>query len=336
LAFGIAFRTLSPMNIWQALFLGALQGVSELFPVSSLAQTILIPAILGWNFGPDVRDRPDFLAFVVALHLATAVALFIYFWDDWKGVILAFIGSAKKRKLIYDQPSKFAWLLIAGTVVVGIMGLVFEKKLRELFEDPSKAWIVAAVLVLNGFGMAMADVLKRRASEREKLPIPAPSPGGDPAERAAATEAGEAIEDDESDPADDAPDQRRKAEDLTMIEGAAIGATQTLALVPGISRSGVTIAAGLLAGLSYEQATRFSFMLATPIIGLAAALKVPSLFKPAARQMLGMTILSALVAGICAYLSTKFLMRYFRHHRLAPFGWYCIIFGIFALVVLRR
>jgi len=316
LAFGGSFRNLSRMNIWQALFLGALQGVSELFPVSSLAQTILIPAILGWNFGPDVRERPDFLAFVVALHLATAVALFIYFWKDWKVVIVAFLGSAKKGKLICDEPSKFAWLLIAGTVVVGLMGLVFEKKLRQLFEDPGKAWIVAAVLVLNGLGMVMADVFKRRASEREIQPVPAPAPGDDPT--------------------GDVPAQRRRAEDLTLIEGAAIGATQTLALVPGISRSGVTITAGLLAGLSYEQATRFSFMLATPIIGLAAALKVPSLFKPAARNMLGLTAVSALVAGICAYLSTRFLMRYFRHHRLAPFGWYCIIFGIFALIVLRR
>jgi undecaprenyl-diphosphatase len=182
--------------------------------------------------------------------------------------------------------------------------------------------------------MLMADVLKRRASEQEKRAAPAPT--DDPAERATATAAGEAIEEDERDPAEDAPSQRRKAEDLTMIEGAAIGATQTLALVPGVSRSGVTIAAGLLAGLSYEQATRFSFMLATPVIGLAAILKVPSLFKPAARGMLGMTAASALVAGIFAYLSTKFLMRYFRHHRLGPFGWYCIIFGLFALVTLWR
>ena len=120
-----------------------------------------------------------------------------------------------------------------------------------------------------------------------------------------------------------------------MIEGAAIGATQTLALVPGVSRSGVTIAAGLLAGLSYEQATRFSFMLATPVIGLAAVLKVPTLFKHESHEMLVMTAASALVAGIFAYLSTKFLMRYFQHHRLGPFGWYCIIFGLFALVMLR-
>ena len=112
---------------------------------------------------------------------------------------------AKKGKLIYDEPSKFAWLLIAGTVVVGLMGLIFEKKLRQLFEDPTKSWIVAAVLVVNGLGMVGADILKRRASEREKQPIPAPSPGSDPAEQRAAREAGEAIEDDESNPAEDAP-----------------------------------------------------------------------------------------------------------------------------------
>jgi undecaprenyl-diphosphatase len=324
------------MNLWQALFLGALQGVSELFPVSSLAQIILIPAILGWDMGPDVRERPYFLAFVVALHLATAIALFIYFWNDWKQVISAFIGSAKKGKLIYDEASKFAWLLIAGTVVVGFFGLVFEKKLRQLFEDPAKAWIVAAVLIVNGLGMVLADIAKRRMAEMEKNPIPAPAPTGNASEEATAAAAGQSIADDESDPAEDPPDQRRRAEELTLIEGASIGATQTLALVPGISRSGVTIAAGLLAGLSYEQASRFSFMLATPVIGLAALLKVPTLLKPDARPMLGITAASAVVAGICAYLSTRFLMRYFRHHRLAPFGWYCILFGGFALIVLHH
>jgi undecaprenyl-diphosphatase len=159
------------------------------------------------------------------------------------------------------------------------------------------------ILVANGFLMLLADVVKRRA---EKV-----------------TQA-------------DVTPQRRNAEDLTLIEGASIGATQTLALLPGISRSGVTISAGLMAGLSYEQACRFSFMLATPVIGLAAVLKVPELLKPEARHMLGLTVVSALVAGVCAYLSTKFLMRYFQHNRLGPFGWYCIIFGIFSLVMLRH
>jgi undecaprenyl-diphosphatase len=279
-----------------------------------LAQSILLRALLGWNINPE---GSDFLVFLVALHLATATALFIYFWKDWRVVVFAFAGSAKRGKFVYDQASKFAWLLVAGTVVVGFFGLVFEKRLRQLFDDPKKTWIVAAVLVANGFMMLMADVLKRRASAQDK--------------RAAV----EAAADDQRDPATDAPSQRRNAEDMTMIEGAAVGATQTLALVPGVSRSGITIVAGLLAGLSYEQACRFSFMLATPVIGLAALLKVPSLFKPAARQTLAITTASALLAGIFAYLSTKFLMRYFRHHRLGPFGWYCIIFGVFALIWLR-
>jgi undecaprenyl-diphosphatase len=322
------------MTFGQAVFLGALQGISELFPVSSLAQTILLPALLRWDLGS--RERPDFLAFVVALHLATAIALFIYFWKDWKEVLAGLLAGFQKGKLIHDPASKFAWLLIAGTVVVGALGLVFEKKLRELFEDPSKTWIVAAVLVLNGFVMLMADVLKRRASEQEKVAVAAPAPTGDSTEMTTAAAAGEAVADDERDPAEDPASQRRDAEDLTLIEGGSIGATQTLALVPGISRSGVTIAAGLLAGLSYEQACRFSFMLATPVIGLAALLKVPSLLKPAARAMLPETVVSSLVAGVCAYLSTRFLMRYFRNHRLGPFGWYCVIFGIFALVMLRR
>lgn len=298
------------LQLWQALILGAIQGISELFPVSSLAQAILLPALLQWNLGD--RESPHFLAFLVALHLATAIALFIYFWKDWKVVLVALIGGIKRRQFIYDEPSKFAWLLIAGTIIVGLLGLKFEKQLRALFEKPHNTWIVAALLLANGFIMLFADALKRRYS----APDPAP----------AAT----------ADPALDPPAQRHKAEDLTLFEGGAIGATQTLALLPGISRSGVTIAAGLLAGLSYEQACRFSFMLATPVIGAAALLKVPSLFSHEARPMLRITIYSAIVAGLCAYFSTKFLMRYFRHHRLAPFAWYCIIFGAFSLAMLWR
>jgi undecaprenyl-diphosphatase len=296
------------MTTGQALFLGALQGVAELFPISSLAQTILLPALLGWSLD---RESPEFLSFVVALHLATAIALVIYFWKDWEKVVKGLIGSISRRKLIYDEASKFAWLLIVGTIVVGIFGLILEKKINALFADQKKAWIVAGVLILNGFVMIGADILKRRSADRE-----------------------EALQDDPN--RDPMGGENRKAEDLTMIEGASIGATQTFALIPGISRSGVTIAAGLLAGLTYEQASRFSFMLATPVIGLAALKKLPELFRPENRDMLGITAASALVAGICAYLSTRFLMRYFRHNNLAPFGWFCIVWGAFALFTLKH
>ncbi len=295
----------------QKLILGALQGISELFPVSSLGQTILLTALLKWEV-----DAAEFLPFLVALHLATAIALLIYFWKDWKVVVAAFVNGLKRGQPVYDRDSKFAWLLIAGTVVVGLMGLVFEKKLRALFDNPRYAWIVAVILILNGVIMLFADVLKKRA--------------GHPAASAAATDNVLA-----ADPATDIPTERNSATDLTYIEAASIGATQSFALLPGISRSGVTIVAGLLAGLSYEEAGRFSFMLATPVIGLAAILKVPRLLTPDARPELMINLAAAVVAGITAYLSTRFLMRYFRHHRLGPFGWFCIIFGIFSVTMLR-
>jgi len=299
------------MNMAQAAGLGVLQGVSELFPISSLAQTILIPALLGWDLG--AREQSNFLAFVVALHLATAIALLIYFWSDWKRVFAAYVGSIKRGKLVYDADSKFAWLLVAGTIVVGLLGVVFEKKLRQLFENPKYYWIIGLVLVVNGFIMMFADVVKRRMSIKENPQHTDPG----------------------SDPALDAPQERKTAEQMTFIEGVSIGATQSFALIPGISRSGVTIVTALFAGLSYEEASRFSFMLATYAIGGAAILKVPSLFKPENRHVLMLAIPSSILAGITAYLSTRYLMRYFRHNRLTPFGWYCIVFGAFAAVILK-
>ena len=278
------------MVLWQALILGIIQGIGELFPVSSLAQTILLPALLGWNID---QAGGDFLAFVVALHLATAVALALYFWKDWIIVLRAYAGSLKRGKLVYDPASKFAWLLVAGTLVVGGVGGVFEKRFREFFDNPGFYWIVALILILNGAIMIIADFVKERKSK-----------------------------------------QNRKAEDLTMIEGAAVGAMQTFALFPGISRSGVTIVGGLLTGLSYEEASRFSFMLATPVIGLAALLKTKALLKDP--HALHLAIPSALLAGITACLSVAFLMRYFKHNRLSPFGYYCVAFGALAMVILLR
>jgi undecaprenyl-diphosphatase len=294
------------LHLWQALILGVIQGISELFPVSSLAQTILLPALLHW---PIDQEGSDFLAFVVALHLATAVALLIFFRADWMTVFQAYLGSLKRGKLVYDENSRFAWLLVAGTLVVGAVGLVLEKKLRHFFDDPSYTWIVAVILIVNGGVMFLGDYLKRQASRQEGV--------------------------DTADPSAMATPQRKKAHELSFTQGTAVGATQALALLPGISRSGVTIVGGLLAGLSYEEASRFSFMLATPVIGLAALLKVPSLLKPEARHELALTIPSAILAGITAYLSVAFLMRYFKHNRLSPFAYYCILFGGAALILLK-
>lgn len=278
------------MLLWQALLLGLIQGVAELFPVSSLAQTILLPALFHWHV-----EQSHFLAFVVALHLATAAALTVYFWPDWRIIFRAYIGSARRRQLVYDAHSKFAWLLVAGTIVVGGVGLAFEHTLRRFFEDPKYAWMIAAILMLNGALMLMADFVKRRASRRA-------GPAG------------------------------KSAEDLTFLEGGLVGAMQALALFPGISRSGVTIVGGLLAGLSYEAASRFAFMLATPVIGLAALLKVPQLLGDHAVLM--MALPSSLLAGVSAYLSVRFLMGYFKHHQLGWFALYCLAAGGISLVIL--
>jgi undecaprenyl-diphosphatase len=302
------------METWQALLLGVIQGVSELFPVSSLAQVILIPALLRWDLH---EQSASFLAFVVALHLATAVALLIYFWNDWVVVFRAYLGSIKRQKLVYDDASKFAWLLVAGTLIVGALGLGLEKKIRQLFEKPEYAWVVAVILIANGGVMLLGDFMKKRSET--------PSFDPDPSD-GASTESGTAVA---------TVNVRRSAEQLSFVEGTLVGGAQTLALLPGISRSGVTIVGGLLAGLSYEQASRFSFMLATPVIGLAAALKLHDLLKPDARGFLGVTIAASVLSGITAYLSVKFLMKYFQHNRLAPFGYYCIAFGTLALVLLR-
>jgi undecaprenyl-diphosphatase len=329
------------MTLLQALFLGLLQGVAELFPISSLAQTILVPALLGWTFVQE-----DYLAFVVALHLATAVALVIYYRKDWIAVVTAFAGCLTHKKLVYDRQSKFAWLLVAGTVIVGGAGLAGEKKIRALFDNPALAWVVGAILVANGFFMIFGDIVKRRAARlnpTEPEHVPGPS-GADAAVHAAFI--GRPMTSIVAAGATDvAPRYAKRAEDLSFTEATLVGAAQTAALLPGISRSGVTIVGGLFAGLTYEEATRFSFMLATPVIGLAAILKVPKLIKPppglnelqlvAFHESQKLAIYASAAAFVAAYLSVKFLVRYFHSNRLSPFGYFCIVFGLFAAVWLK-
>ena len=317
------------MAFWQALLIGALQGFSELFPVSSLAHTILIPYLLNWGID---QQGSNFLAFVVALHLATAIALVLYFWKDWRDVIMAFVGSFKGRQLVYDRNSKFAWLLVAGTVVVGLLGLLFEKQVSKFFEDPAFVWVVAAFLVINGLLMIYGEYYRRKVEQRAD-PSRQPALSGQRGARNSAVQSYPTFQ--SSQMAEKNQPGFKNVEELSFGQGAIVGAAQTLALIPGISRSGVTILGGLLAGLSHEEAARFAFMLATPVIGLAALLKVPELLKPEARDILGMTIAAAVLAGITAYLSVRFLMRYFETKSLRPFGFYCMFLGLIVLIIIQ-
>jgi undecaprenyl-diphosphatase len=277
-------NTEGQMSVGQALLMAVLQGITELFPISSLGHAVVVPHLTGWSID---RDSPTFLPFLVTLHLGTAIALCLYFRADW----LALLSSLVSRS--DDAPAReqrsLLFLLVLGTIPAGLLGLLLEKRLAGLF---GRYQIVALCLVLNGLLLILAEWLRRRARFRE-------------------------------------------LSELRPAQAVAIGVSQAIALVPGFSRSGVTMIGGLLVGLGHESAARFSFLLATPIILAAAVLEIPKLLRPELRSELGPALVGGLAAGIVAYLSTAFLMRYFKTHEinaLVPFGIYCIALGGIALV----
>jgi len=280
------------MSAFQSLVLALLQGVTELFPVSSLGHTVVLPRLLGWSI--DQHD-PSFLAFVVLLHVGTAGALVAYFWHDWWRIVTAVVASVIAGRLSGSLDERLGWMLVAGTIPAGLVGLLLEGPVRALFASPR---IAASFLIANGVIMFVGERARRRA---------------------VAFDAG-----------------RTGLEQLALPAALAIGAVQALALLPGISRSGSTIVAGLLVNLKHEAAARFSFLLATPIIAAAGILQVPRLFAASARPRLLVFLLGGLVAALAAFLSVAFLMRYFRIGRLDPFALYCIVFGAGALVLLNR
>jgi undecaprenyl-diphosphatase len=280
------------VSLFQALILALLQGVTELFPVSSLGHTIILPKLLGWSIN---QDDPTFLAFVVLLHVGTATALVIYFWRDWWAIVRAVIGSAVAGRMQGSPEERLGWRLIFATIPVGLAGLLFQKPVQSLFGNPRAA---AVFLVINGAIMFAGERLRRRA---------------------VAAEAG-----------------RTELDQLKVPTAIGIGSAQILALLPGISRSGSTMVAGLLGNLTHESAARFSFLLATPIIFAAGVLKIPDLFAPAALPSLPMFLLAGAVAGAAAFFSVAYLMRYFRVGRLDPFAIYCAAFGIVAFILLSR
>jgi undecaprenyl-diphosphatase len=271
----------------QAIVLGLLQGVSELFPVSSLGHSVILPSLLGWNIH---QNDPYFLAFLVATHLATALVLLGFFWRDWVRIVKGLGRSLRDRGIAPDDSdAKLAWLLVVGTIPAGILGLTLEHKLRSVFASPQSA---AIFLTLNGVLLYGAEMLRRRA------------------------------------PQTDEDDDARIAKQLRFGGAFGIGAAQALALIPGFSRSGATMGGGLLAGLSNKDAARFAFLLATPIIGAAAVLKLPDLFGSAGDGVRGQALVAALCSALTAYLAVRFLMRFFETNTLMPFAIYCFAAGL--------
>ncbi len=328
---------------------GLIQGVSELFPVSSLGHNVLIPALAGgcWaqNLNVAAPESP-YLAFIVGLHVATAAAMIIYFWRDWARIIGGFFTSlghllrpapGTSRWQMRNADEKLAWMIIIATIPVGITGVAGEHAFRVVF---GHAIWAAVFLIANGLILLAAERHSRArpaaggpaAGHPAGAMVPVLVPAG--AGRAGARHAAghQAIRGREIAQAV-ATDQRLAAEGYWR--GTIIGAFQIFALLAGISRDGMVMAGGMFRGLTRQDAARFSFLLSAPVIAAAGLYKIPDLFGPKGHGILGQTLLASVLAGIGGYLSVRFLVRYLRTRTLTPFAVYCLLLGLGSIVYLE-
>jgi undecaprenyl-diphosphatase len=365
------------MTYPEAIVVGFIQGVTELFPVSSLGHNVLIPALIGGSWAADLNvsaAQSPYLAFIVGLHVATAIGIMAYFWRDWLRIIAGFFTSIRDRDIrTVDQ--KLAWMLIVATIPVGLAGLVFENEFRLLFAKPVRAGIF---LIINGVILYAGERFRTRRSREADLEIerqreareaggavtgrtadvaagpsgsaavttgpagtagPAGSAGTTGTARTAAgtvrtasshASGQRAVRLDEIQLAQEA-DARLASRDY--LEAVLIGAAQILALLAGISRDGVTMVAGMFRGLSREDAARFAFLLATPVILAAGVLKGGDLITYGKGDY-GPILVGSILSGLGAYVSVRFLVKYFRTRTLTPFAVYCVLFGLGSVIYL--
>jgi undecaprenyl-diphosphatase len=280
----------------QAIILGVLQGASELFPVSSLGHSVILPQLLGWNIH---ENDNSFVIFLVATHFATSLVLLFFYWKTWLGVVRGIVRSFKERQIKQsDSAAKLGWLLVVGTIPAGIIGLLFQDQIRAIFVTGTSA---AFFLMLNGVLLLGAEQLRKRAKTNAL---------------------GSSL--------------KQRLAKVTWAQSVKIGLAQSLALIPGFSRTGTTMGGGLLVGLSNEDAAHFAFLLATPIILAAAVLKLPELAAPANSHLVVPSLVGAICAAISAYLSIKFLTSYFQTKSLKHFGIYCLVAGAICTLIFLR
>jgi undecaprenyl-diphosphatase len=284
---------------WLVSFLGLLQGATELFPVSSLGHAVVVPLLFHLDFNPAMTT---FVPFLVLLHIGTATALLILYRDEWARMVVGFVRATQRGEIRGDD-ERMAVLLIVGTIPAGVFGVVFEDRIKSLFTSGRPASIF---LIVNAGILLGAEALRRRSERRA---------GVEQESRAAQEEV------------------FSSASSLSVRTAVLVGACQALALFPGISRAGATMAGGLAAGLRHEEAAHFSFLLATPVILAAGVLEIPQLFGKDAP--LGEYLFGAVLAGVAAYFSARFLIRYFRVGRLDPYAYYCAALGVVGLLVIR-
>lgn len=299
------------LSYFQAIILGIVQGVTELFPVSSLGHAVLIANLFNWKnlSHQETSSGSAFLNLLVMMHVATAIALIIFYRAQWVRIVKGFVRSVRTRDVLTDTDAKLAWLLIAATIPAGLIGLVFEHKLRTEF---ATAFFAIVFIIINGIMLLKGDKLVTKSELNRPRRRRDAASGED--ELAASKTA------------------RVVSDHLTFARAGLIGVAQVGALLAGISRSGITMLAGLRSGLDHQDAARFSFLLATPIILLAGIYKLPSVLSSSGGSG-GPILVGSLLAGIGAYISVRFLDKYFRGKSLRPFGWYCIGFGVFMLLV---
>ena len=328
---------MSDISYLQSAVIGLLQGATELFPVSSLGHSVLVPALLGGSWqhlvtesATETSESSPYLAFIVALHVATAVALLWFFRSDWVRIIRAFFTTLRTRR-VETSTERLAWLIVMATIPVGVTGLVFEHLFRTLFAKPLAA---AIFLTINGLILLLGERLRRRAETHSARAVEQADEQADELEpHLAASEGRTAVAqgkglDTPAMPGAGAATHSRQLSTLAYREAAVIGLSQTLALFAGISRSGITMVAGLARGLDHEDAARFSFLLATPVILAAGVLKLPTLAGPAGAHIHGQVVVGMLTAGAAAYLSVRYLVRYFETRTLTPFAIYCLVAGV--------
>ena len=319
------------MSYLQAIVIAVVQGVTELFPISSLGHSVLVPAWIGGSWQTLVTQSSQsssetsfYLAYIVALHVATALALLWFFRADWVRIIKGFFrtlgGVIRTRSLPDDDAdARLAWLIVIATIPVGITGLVLEHPFRTIFAKPLAASIF---LLLNGLILFAGERFRRRASV-----------AADEAEAAAYAQAQGVATAGRSAPeiALAAASDARLAH-VTVGDSVRIGLLQIAALLPGISRSGITMVGGLWRGLSHEDAARFAFLLATPVILAAGVLKLPTLAGSAGDHIHGQVAVGFVICGVTAYISVRFLVRYFETRTLTPFAIYSLIVGLVSIL----
>jgi undecaprenyl-diphosphatase len=352
------------MTYLEAAVVGLIQGVTELFPVSSLGHNVLIPALVGGSWATDLNvaaSESPYLAFIVGLHVATAIALMIYFWRDWVRIIGGFFSSIRDREVkTVDQ--KMAWMIILATIPVGLVGLAFEHEFRVLFGKPIRA---AIFLVINGLILYAGERFRTRKSLAADAEIAAEADLADarvaPGRTAPAVTTASARTASPTAASGTAPPRsavpgaamhasgQRAARQLEAArgvqadtrlvaigywQGLVIGSAQILALLAGISRDGVTMVGGMFRGLSRQDAARFSFLLATPVILAAGVLKLGDLTGHLGSGIHGQVLVGSILSGVGAYVSVRFLMKYFTTRTLTPFAIYCVVVGLGSIIYL--